>query len=205
MKTGCEENGVAPGGLTLAVAGHRDIAPEAVAEVRGAVGRVLDALIARAGGAESLFMLNALAVGADSLVFDAACERGIPIAAVLPLPAAEYEKDFAPGAELDGFRLRLGRCREIRSPETTLPRPECYEVLGAALLRHADILLALWDGNPDGPRGGTAQIVRMAGTRGKPQVDGEGFVPGALGRREMEVIRVDTPRGERPCPLRGGM
>lgn len=145
----------------IAVTGHRDIAPETMAGTRQHLDEVLAIDIRNFGGAERLLMLNALAIGGDSIVFDAARAQGIPTAAVLPLPLAEYEKDFAEGEERDGLHRRLAGCCSIWQPETALPRPDCYAALGATLARYADFLLALWDGDEDGPPGGTADVWRM--------------------------------------------
>ncbi len=152
--------------VVVAVTGHRRIDPVLIPDLRLRVAGVLDGLCLRAGGAPRLCMLNALAVGADSLVFDIAVGKGIPVDAVLPLPPEEYEKDFAPGADGDGFRRRLGKARRVWVPERAVPRPECYAVLGRALLGSADTLLALWNGSMDGPPGGTASVIRAARARG---------------------------------------
>lgn len=146
----------------IAVTGHRDSMLEPGDGVWNEVHHVLEELAVKHGGAEHLLMLNALAIGADSSVFDMACELGIPVMAVLPLPLTDYEKDFAEGEERDGFYRRLAKCIHVWQPETALPRPKCYAALGAALVRHAHILLALWDGVEDDAPGGTADVMRMA-------------------------------------------
>ncbi len=146
----------------VAVTGHRHIDPVLIPGLCLRVSGALDGLCLRAGGAPRLLMLNALAIGADSLAFDVAVEKGISVDAVLPLPPEEYEKDFAPGAARDGFRRRMGKARRVWLPETPAPRPECYAALGRALLGRADTLLALWDGSMDGPPGGTAFVIKAA-------------------------------------------
>ena len=146
----------------VAVTGHRDSVLEPGDDVRHKVQRILEKLAAKHGGAEHLLMLNALAIGADRLVFDVACELHIPTMAVLPMPLADYEKDFTEGEERDGLHRRLAKCAHLWQPETALPRPQCYAALGATLVRHAHILLALWDGLEDDALGGTADVVCMA-------------------------------------------
>jgi len=155
--------------LVVAVTGHRDIWPESVPAIAAKVSAALDGLLAKAGGAGGILMLNALAIGGDSLVFDVAEEKGIPIGAVLPLPVDAYAMDFAEGDERAAFYRRLGRCRHIWQPEVSLPRPECYAALAGVLVRHADVLLALWDGSAKGEPGGTAAVVKMAATGSAPR------------------------------------
>lgn len=167
----------------IAATGHRDIAAAAIDAARRDVDRVLAELASRHGGAGRLRLLNALAIGADSLVFDVAHARGIPIIAFLPLTTAEYEKDFAAGEERDAFHRRLALCHEVWQPEVALARPDCYQALGASLVQHADILLALWDGVENGAPGGTADVLRMAREQADSCCDSCSYVGDALPRR----------------------
>jgi hypothetical protein len=50
-----------------------------------------------------------------------------------------------------------------RGPETN----RSYETVGRYVVRHSDVLIAIWDGGPGG-RGGTAEIVRYAAHAGVP-------------------------------------
>lgn len=177
--------------LVVAITGHRHIDRALIPDLRRRVSDALDSLCLRAGGVSRLLMLNALAIGADSLAFDVAVEKGIPVDAVLPLPPEEYEEDFAPGAGRDGFRRRMGQARRVWLPETPAPRPECYAALGRALLGRADTLLALWDGSMDGPPGGTAFVIKAARDCGAVLQND----PGAKSEVRVECIPI-RPRRE---------
>ena len=99
----------------VAVTGHRHIDPVLIPGLRLRVSGALDGLCLRVGGAPRPLMRNALAAGADSLAFDIAAEKAIPVDDVLPLLPEKYKKDFAPGADRDGLRRRMGKARRVWS------------------------------------------------------------------------------------------
>ena len=169
------------------------------------VSDALDRLAAAAGGPKELLMLNALAIGADALVFDLAMKKGISTVAVLPLPEAQYAGDFAPGDERGRFLARLGQCAAVWAPGFSLPRPDCYAMVGAVLVRHASVLLAVWDGEPPrGPNGGTAHVVDMALGRADTEAANQwaAFPLPAQGRPSL--IHIPTPNGiVRRLPFNG--
>ena len=101
--------------------------------------------------------------------------------AVLPLPADNYEDDFATEASRDEFRTLLGRAvrHEIVGPDAGGSRESAYERAGHRVVDASDLLLALWDGEPSRGRGGTAEIIDYA-----------------LGHdAEVEVLLVDRAEG----------
>jgi hypothetical protein len=152
--------------LRVGVTGHRALADEAGAAA--AVRSVLDRLRKGAGGA-ALVVVSPLAEGADRLVAQAALdEPGARLVATLPLPPAEYVKDFATPGSRSEFEALLSQADEtIVVPEEST-RPHAYSAVGHWVLDHCDVLLALWDGGPARGRGGTAEIVAEARRRGIP-------------------------------------
>lgn len=156
--------------LIVGVTGHRDLvagdAPRIVARVRG----LLTELSERYPHTPAVVM-SSLAEGADRLVAHAALECGAKLYAVLPMPAATYERDFTSDASREEFRTLLARCFNstvIADPKDAAPygdpesRDRRYALSGAFLVRHSQVVVALWDGNPDELLGGTSQIVRFA-------------------------------------------
>jgi len=160
----------------IAVTGRRVLDSEYLVRLRLELSARLDAIIREAGGPEGILMLNALALGADALTFELALEKSIPVAAVLPMPAEDYSHDFPQGPDRNTFYRRLAQCRYIWAPDSAPPRPECYNMLGDTLVRHADTLIALWDGKPDRGPGGTAAVVERARTKAVQECDGNGWI-----------------------------
>ncbi|MCC7272540.1 MAG: hypothetical protein IT561_07720, partial [Alphaproteobacteria bacterium] len=138
-----------------------------------------------AGSRAPLVCLSGLAAGADSLVAERVRRRGGGLQAVLPFAREEFEEDFReldredghtgePGPALAMFRDLLadaeavfvhdGRRRDDASPAPTSARirDRSYEAVGRTVLRHCDILVAVWDGAESRGRGGTGQIVDIA-------------------------------------------
>jgi hypothetical protein len=130
-------------------------------------------------------LVSALAEGADQLAVSAR-PSGWTVDAILPFPRESYLDDFRQSAAGDGrdvtaeFLARLAeattvvelpddpliRRKELR-PETSPDeyqrrRNAGYTRLGGFLLRQVDLLVAVWDGLPEGGEGGTADVVRAA-------------------------------------------
>lgn len=138
-----------------------------------------------------LRMISPLARGADRLAARAALDAGYQLYVPMPFAQAEYEKDFTgsdgrhedevslPAEEdLAEFRELLGQASGKLSidgsrhadpvlADNTLSGYS-YEAAGRFVVRHCDLLLAIWDGKPGNGRGGTAEIVFHAASMGVP-------------------------------------
>ncbi|HVS04226.1 MAG TPA: hypothetical protein VMT16_15790 [Thermoanaerobaculia bacterium] len=172
----------------VAVTGHRRLAePERAA---AGVAEALDRLAGWRLG-QPLEVLSGLAEGADRMAEEVALGRPDPrLVAVLPMPLAEYRRDFPSArsrADLDSLLARAAAWVELPAG----PRPQVYEALGEELLRRADVLLAVWDGGPPGGPGGTAAVVARARTLGKPLA----WVVAAQGRSPSAR---SPPAGDQP-------
>jgi hypothetical protein len=129
-----------------------------------------------------LRLISPLARGSDRLAAEEGLKLGYALHVAMPFPQAEYEKDFT-GAEspeepalsaaedLAQFRDLFTRAGEAwlsldgdHGPE----KNRAYEAVGRFVVRHCDILLAIWDGEPGSSRGGTAEVVRYAADVGVP-------------------------------------
>jgi hypothetical protein len=86
----------------------------------------------------------------------------------MPFPQAEYEKDFK-GAEkaeepplsanedLAQFHALLARAGDAwlaLDGDQGPAKNAAYEAVGRFVVRHCDLLIAIWDGGPGGGRGG---------------------------------------------------
>ena len=156
--------------LVIGAVGHRDLVD---AEIAGLNARVRDFLetLQRKYPELRVTVLTSVADGADRLVSDVANSLGMPITYVLPMPSDLFERDFD-AESLRQYRRILGGSNALTLPlvngntpdDVTHPgaaRDMQYAQLGAFIAAHCHILLALWDGNEDGPSGGTAAIIRF--------------------------------------------
>ncbi len=143
--------------------GHRRLAdPEAVA---AAITVALRALRQEVPG--EWIGLSSIAMGSDQLFVRQLLELGISWHAILPLPRAEFARDFPPAdwADVEALLLRAEHSRTINMNGS---REDAYLDCGLETVDGADILLALWDGQPAHGKGGTADVVEYARSIGKP-------------------------------------
>lgn len=113
--------------------------------------------------AARLSLHTALATGADQIAAICARSSGYFVRALLPFEPNEYRKDFAPGDELDGFEQALEAADEIVAlPGDRSDLQAAYVLVGESLVRTADILIAIWDGEQARGPGGTGQVVELA-------------------------------------------
>ncbi|UNZ19557.1 hypothetical protein [Streptomyces sp. 891-h] len=144
----------------LAVTGHMDLTNEAVPLVRDALDKVLADY-----EPTDLVGVSCIAKGSDSLFAEAVLAVGGRLVVVLPSQdyrEAKVKPEHAPTFD----RLRAAASEEIVMPHETANRA-AYEAANAELLRRADRLVAVWDGqSPSGKGGGTAGTVRQAQDEG---------------------------------------
>ena len=104
-----------------------------------------------------------LATGADQIAAICARSSGYFIRALLPFEASEYRQDFADGDELDMFEQALEAADEIVAlPGQRSDVENAYLEVGQCLVETADVLIAIWDGEPGRGPGGTANVVDLA-------------------------------------------
>ncbi len=151
-----------------------------------------------------LRFLSPLARGADRLAAEIALDLGYELYVPMPFPQAEYEKDFTgidpakePSApelsadeDLAEFRALLQRAGDdwlSLDGDHKSEMNRAYESVGRFVVRHSDLLIAIWDGEHEGGgRGGTAEIVRYAASVGAPDPRDKELQP-RLDRRHREL------------------
>jgi hypothetical protein len=217
-------------GFRVGVTGHRDLSAADAPALAAAVGNVLDEVarvltgFAQCPEAHKLYrnetpvlrLISPLAEGADRLVAGAALARGWRLAAPLPFPTAEYENDFP--ASVADFRDLLGHAAAggevVELDGTRAAAPAAYAEAGRFVLRHSDLLLAIWNGNPEAGVGGTGQIFEEARGLGIPivhiaaapphairlvfdEVTALAFTPGELEKLLRAIVLPEWPQGKR--------
>lgn len=104
-----------------------------------------------------------LASGADQIAAICARSSGYFVSALLPFEAHEYRNDFTPGDELDSFEHALAAADEIIAlPGDRADAQGAYVLVGQSLVRTADVMIAIWDGEQGRGPGGTAHVVELA-------------------------------------------
>ncbi|MEO0500871.1 MAG: hypothetical protein AAF205_09995 [Pseudomonadota bacterium] len=122
-------------------------------------------------GVCSLTLHTPLATGADQMAANAARAVDMSVRAVLPFDPETYAHDFEPGQERDQYSDQLSLADAVFALDGRREHgPEPYVSVGEAIASKADILIALWDGQPAKGRGGTGQIVEIALGRGIPVI-----------------------------------
>ena len=176
-------------GLVVGVTGHRDLRHEQLPALRG---QVRDFFLGLRRDYPSLpvTLLSPLAAGADQLVTEVARELGLRVVAVLPVPAVLYHADFNEPGERALFDQQLAQADVLELPlhpassadavaNAGRARDLQYAQAGIFASSHCHILLALWDGEPSGLLGGTAQVVAF---------HLQGSMPEAIDRRQSAAV-----------------
>jgi hypothetical protein len=145
--------------------GHRQIAdPDRLA---GAIAAALESLRHKAQG--EWLGLSSVAEGGDQLFIAQVRALGLSWHAILPLPRAEFAKDFPP-AEWETVEATLNGAEHVRVITENGTREDAYLDCGMATVDGADLMLAVWDGEPARGRGGTGDVVAYARSLGKPLI-----------------------------------
>ena len=152
--------------LRLGVTGHRVLA--AREKIAAGVDLVLDRCQDRVPGGR-LLLLSPLAEGGDRIVAERVLARpGCALHATLPLRLEECLQDFLTESSKEEFRTLLSRAERIIELPAAASRPAAYAAAGRYILEHIDALIAIWDGRDAQGPSGTAEIVRLARSRGLP-------------------------------------
>jgi hypothetical protein len=193
----------------LGVTGHRDLRPQDHPLLEEAVRRILRRL-RDSFPSSPLVLLSALAEGADLLVAELFLREFADsrdrLVVPLPMPLEEYLLEFSGPESVRRVRAALSRAARVDLPPVAPragdpARPEDaralqYEQVGAFLVRHSQLVIALWDGQKSRGRGGTAEVVRfqLQGIPERYRPAGEPLDPPEGG----PVFHVHTPRASSP-------
>lgn len=157
--------------LLIGVTGHRDIPPEDIPGLKDLVRTIIDQIKSEYP-TTPLMLMSALADGADRLAAEVALDAGVALIASLPMNQEIYEQDFSADS-INQFQKLLKHAaftyelpienknskKSVNVGDTA--RDFQYLAVGRFIVKHCQVLIALWDGVTDGPTGGTSQVVRM--------------------------------------------
>ena len=177
----------------VACVGHRSVDPDdpalaaRAAEIFEALRGVLAALeaseplraVSDMSDGVRLVCLTSLAAGADLLLAEAARAAGARLHVALPFAADAFALDFeAHPAQLPRHRSLLAEAErrfvhdgwrgDDGSRADRALRDRAYQEAGRTLVRHCDLLVAVWNGEEAGGRGGSAEQIEAALAQGTP-------------------------------------
>lgn len=145
--------------------GHRSVGnPAGVAQAMQAV---LESLRKETAG--EWLALSSVADGSDQMFVAQARSLGLSWHAILPLPKAEFAKDFS-AADWPVVEAMLAHAEHVHVITENGTREDAYLDGGLETVNGSDVLLAVWDGQPARGKGGTADVVNYALSIGKPVV-----------------------------------
>lgn len=113
--------------------------------------------------------LSSAAAGADLIFVRTALDLGLGWEAMLPLPLADFQRDFEPKVWPEVVQL-LAQAEHVEVVAEPGSREEAYLTGGFEIVNNCDVLLAVWDGLPARGKGGTAEVVAYARAMGRPIV-----------------------------------
>jgi hypothetical protein len=145
----------------VAVSGHRDLT--------AAVARFVDQSIrhhlAQLPNDGPLVGLSCLADGADQIFARAVLDLGGALEVVVP--AHRYRDSLPAGARV-GYDELIARAREVHRLDRIESTSDAHMDASLEMLKRADRLIAVWDGQPARGYGGTADVVAAARELGIP-------------------------------------
>ena len=142
-----------------------------------------------------LLLHTGLASGADQIAAKHARTSGYRVHAVLPFEPDEYRKDFAEGRELHRFERALAAADDIIAlPGQRSNLEAAYVLVGESLVRKADVIVAIWDGQVARGPGGTAEVVGLALRNSVPVIHVD--ISGGSDRIRTRAL---TEEGETPA------
>jgi hypothetical protein len=148
--------------------GHRDPVDfdQLRSDVLETVRTIPQCLNAHDSTAVRFTLVTALADGSDQLIASTLFDElgdDLLLHAVVPTTVDAYERELDDKAQ---FRALLERADQVTELEFSGTSASAYAAAGRFIVRHTDLIVALWDGRDARGRGGTGETVRYAHRRG---------------------------------------
>ncbi len=147
--------------------GHRHLQdPE---KIREAIGTTLDSLRSEIPG--QLVGYSSVATGADTLFTEEWLASGLPWIALLPRAQEDFKADFtdADWAKTSALLQKAASVKSLSGIKEA-DRDLAYLEGGLLVVDEADLMIAVWDGQPSRGIGGTADIVANARNLNRPLI-----------------------------------
>jgi hypothetical protein len=144
----------------LGITGHQKLPTRTARLVDAALRKLL-----KRYEASALVGVSCLCDGADQLFAQAILDRGGTLEVVVP--AEEYRDSLDPGSHAP-YDALIAQAQDVDTLAFKESTEEAHLAGGQAVVDRADLLVAVWDGQPARGHGGTADVVAHARTRGIP-------------------------------------
>lgn len=200
--------------LMLGITGHRDLRPEDEPKLEQKVESVFRQFQSRYPRTP-LVLLSPLAEGADRLAARVALRCNVRLVVPLPMPQQQYVRDFD-AASLAEFEALLAKAEQVfelpliagncddNIAEQNVHRSTQYAFVGAYIVQHCQLLIALWNGVPNNQCGGTGEVVDFQ-RKGIPTFYQRALARSHLSQRSFldpvetgPVFHIVTPRRNSP-------
>ncbi|MGW4866531.1 hypothetical protein [Streptomyces chartreusis] len=146
---------------TIAVTGHMDLTAPSISLVRDALREALGPY------ADGLTGVSCIAKGSDSLFAEVVLELGGRLIAVIP--SKDYRQNKVKPDHEEAFDRLVDAAAEVVVLDHETANRSAYEDANRTLLKRAERLVAVWNGEPpSGKGGGTADTVLEARDAGLP-------------------------------------
>jgi hypothetical protein len=143
----------------IAITGHRGLSRDTATLVDEAIRAAI------ADDVPEITGISCLADGADQIFARAVIDTGGMLIAVIP--AARY-RDGLPSDAIPEYDRLLSQASDVRDLPYTESDSESHMAASELMIHEADVLYAVWDGQPARGYGGTADVVRYAREQGVP-------------------------------------
>jgi hypothetical protein len=143
----------------IAISGHRGLPADTTELIDKAIRAALSPLLPDVTG------ISCLADGADQLFARAVTDLGGTLEAIIP--AAQY-RDGLPDDAKPEYDSLLTQAQAIQQLPFTESSSESHMTASTVMIDTADMLYAVWDGQPARAYGGTADVVTYARQKGIP-------------------------------------
>jgi len=182
--------------------GHRHLADGE--KVGRALRNVVESLRAEIPG--KLIGYSSIAIGADTLFAETCIALGIPWVALLPRPREDFKKDFTESDWAKTSEL-LQQAARVESLPPARSRDLGYLEGGLSTVDEADIMIAVWNGEPSRGTGGTAEVVAHAENLAKPiilidpaslEIKRKNFADGIFADKEMNQLNLVSGQNNVP-------
>ncbi len=155
-----------PDWLVVGFCGHRHLTNPAI------VAKALDEVIAKLEQHDfGLVGIASAALGADLLFARQMQRRGHPLQIVLPFPVERFQQDFAERPKEWAYARSViedAVALDVVAPAQTTG--DAYMEAGVRTVDRADIVIAVWDGEPAKGTGGTGDVIAYARSIGRPLI-----------------------------------
>ncbi|MHA6711010.1 hypothetical protein [Dehalococcoides mccartyi] len=116
---------------------------------------------------QPVIAVSSLAIGADQLFASLVMDRGGQLYAVIPFDG--YERTFSP-LDVKKYHRLLSEATSVEVLRTKGTDEDAYLAAGKRIVELADLMFAVWNGQPAKGKGGTADIVSYALEKNIPLV-----------------------------------